>query len=90
MFVTSFYLRPEENQSILVKMLARFSTCFLTGIEESFTIQLGSYLVESEESSVFSLVVAILSTLETLHMINTCCKHVSDVLAADNMKQEAQ
>ena len=54
MFVTSyFYLHPEENQSILVKMLARFSTCFLTGIEESFTVQLESYLVESEESSVF-------------------------------------
>ena len=35
--MTSFYLRPEEDLSILFKALERFSVHFLAGIEEPFT-----------------------------------------------------
>ena len=38
MDVTNYYLCPEEDQSILVVMLARISARFLTGIDETLTV----------------------------------------------------
>ena len=38
MDVTNFYLCPEEDQSILVVMLARISVRFLTGIDKTLTV----------------------------------------------------
>ena len=35
--MTSFYLRPEEDKCILVKMSTRSFSPFLAGIEEPFT-----------------------------------------------------
>ena len=37
MCMTSFYLRPEEDKCILVKIATRFFSPFLAGIEEPFT-----------------------------------------------------
>ena len=38
MLISSTYLGPEEDQSGLVEALARFSACFLAGIQEPFTV----------------------------------------------------
>ena len=38
MDVTNFYLCPEEDQSILVVMLARISARFQTGIDKTLTV----------------------------------------------------
>ena len=37
-FMTSFHLCPEEDQSILVEPSARFSSRFLVDIQEPFTV----------------------------------------------------